>query len=299
MGDVADYYHEQEIITMNKTYFDKQLEQKSKGGATMNITDFLTKPAEAVEGFHGILYGYPKTGKTSTLDDPRFKVLLIDMEGGSAVLSEAENVTRIDIRHMAAQLGITEYEAFLRVMKAVESGELTGYDLYASDSITQFEDFVKEYVAKKYAPNRKREIEGKFGAMADWGDLKDLLTKTVKWIHGLTKRGEKSIHFLWIAHVAETKDSITNQTVATKIQLQGSNTADIVMSVVDGIFYMYNTSKPSEDGKSVEIERGVITKTMGAYVAGVRQSKKRDPLPARIPNPVWSEIFEQLGYVRK
>lgn len=248
----------------------------------------IVKPTQAVEGFHGILYGNPKTGKTSTLDDPKFKVLLLDLEGGSAVLSEADKVDRIPI---------TDYEQFIEVMKAIDSGELTGYDLYAVDSITQFEELVKTYVATTYAPKRAREIQGKFGAMADWGDLKALITKTVKWVHGLTKRGDKSVHILWIAHVAETKDDITKQVVATKVQLQGGNTSEVVMSIVDGVFYMYNKSIQNEDG-SVDIERGILTKQVNAFVAGARQSKKRDPLPTKLVSPVWSDIFDKLGYTK-
>lgn len=249
----------------------------------------ITKPAQAVEGFHGILYGNPKTGKTSTLDDPNFKVLLIDLEGGSAVLSEADKVDRI---------AVTSYEQFIEVMTAVENGELNGYDLYAIDSYTKFQDMVMEYVATVYAPRRSREIQGKFGAMADWGDLKQLLVKTTNWVHSMTKRNEKSIHVLWIAHVAEVKDEITKALVATKIQLQGGSTAEVVSSIVDGLFYMYNKSIQNEDG-SVDIERGILTRPIGAYMANARQSKKRDPLPAKIVSPVWSDIFKQLGYVKQ
>lgn len=248
----------------------------------------IVKPTQAVEGFHGILYGNPKTGKTSTLDDPKFKVLLLDLEGGSAVLSEADKVDRIPV---------TSYEQFIEVMKAVDSGELKGYDLYAIDSITQFEELVKQYIATTYAPKRSREIQGKFGAMADWGDLKSLMTKTVKWVHDLTKRGNNSIHILWIAHVAENKDELTKQVISTKVQLQGGTTSEVVMSIVDGVFYMYNKSIQNEDG-SVDIERGILTKQIGAYTAGARQSKRRDPLPAKIVSPEWSKIFDQLGYTK-
>lgn len=259
------------------------------------MTFEIVKPAQATEGFDWIVYGEPKTGKTSTLDDPKFKVLHLDLEGGSAVLSEAENVDRI---------AINDYETLIEVFKAIESGELTGYDMYAVDSLTQFEGFVKDYIARKYAPNRRREITGKFGAQMDWADLRDLITRTVKWAHGLTKRGDKSIHLMWVAHVSDRKEPIPgtdqDRVVGKKIALQGGNTAEIVMSIVDGVFYMYNKPVLDADKKPTgKIERGILTKDMGLFVANARQSKKRDPLPANIPNPVWSEILPQLGYVRK
>lgn len=247
----------------------------------------ITKPAQATEGFHGVLYGEPKTGKTSTLDDPNLKVLLLDMEGGSAVLSEATNVDRI---------AVPSYDTLLEIGKAIEKGDLAGYDLIALDSLSIFEDQVKEYIATKYAPNRRRGETKKFGdsAMQDWGDLQFLISKTVKWFHSFTKRGDNSIHVMWIAHVLKDKDELTSKVVGTKIALQGAKTPEIVSSVVDGLFYMYN--KMDKEG---HIERGILTKSAGVYNAATRQSKKHIPLPATIVSPVWSEIFKQLGYVRQ
>jgi len=187
----------------------------------------ITKPAEVKEGFHGILYGKPKVGKTSTADDPKFKTLLIDMEGGSAVLSQAKNVDRI---------AVDNFKDFIEITDSVKRGYFQignekvkcDYDLYVIDSISALQELIKEYVATVYAPSRRREISSKFGAMADWGDLRDLITRTTKAWHQLTKRNDDSIHCLWI-----------------------------------------------------------------------RQSKHAKPLESQILNPVWSEIFEKLGYVRK
>ena len=249
----------------------------------------ITRPAEVREGFHGLLYGRPKTGKTSTADDPTFKVLIADMEGGTAVLSDAKNVDRV---------AITDFNQFREFTEMVRRGFIEkegdlNYDLIVIDSISRLQEIVKDYVAKEYAPNRKREIAGKFGAMADWGDLRDILLSTIKVWHTITKRGEDSTHVLWIAHEAVVKDELTEQAVATKIQLQGKDTADIVMAHVDGIFYMFN--KTTDEG---EIQRGVLTRNHGIYQAGVRQSKNSQPLEPVIYNPVWSEIFTTLGYVR-
>ena len=46
------------------------------------------------------------------------------------------------------------------------------------------------------------------------------------------------------------------------------------------------------------VKRGVLTQSAGIYQAGVRQSKHREPLPAVIYNPVWSDVFKKLGYNR-
>ena len=249
----------------------------------------ITKPAEIREGFHGLLYGKPKTGKTSTADDTKLKVLVADLEGGTAVLSDAKNVDRVAIEN---------FEQFKEFTEMVQRGfiEKEGdlkYDLIFIDSISRLQELVKEYVAKTYAPTRKREIQGKFGAMADWGDLRDIMLSAVKAWHSITKRGTKSFHVMWIAHEAVIKDEMTEQAISTKIQLQGKDTADIVMAHVDGIFYMFN--KAEEDGT---IKRGILTQNAGIYQAGVRQSKHKQPLPNVIYNPQWSDIFTQLGYKR-
>lgn len=254
----------------------------------------ITKPAEVTEGFHGILYGKPKVGKTSTADDPNFKTLLIDMEGGSAVLSQAKNVDRI---------AVEDFKDFIEITEAVKRGYYTdgsakvvlNYDLYVIDSISALQEMIKQYVATTYAPSRRREISGKFGAMADWGDLRDIITRTTKAWHQLTKRHDDSVHCIWVAHEQVIKDETTEQAVGTKVQLQGKDTADIVMAHVDGIFYMFNR----QNKETKELERGILTQTTGIYAAGVRQSKHAKPLEGVIINPVWSEIFEQLGYVRK
>lgn len=254
----------------------------------------ITKPAEAKEGFHGMLYGKPKVGKTSTADDPNFKTLLIDMEGGSAVLAQAVNVDRV---------AVDNFKDFVEITDSVKRGYFMidgqkikcEYDLYMIDSISALQELVKEYVATVYAPSRRREITGKFGAMADWGDLRDLITRTVKAWHQLTKRNEASIHAIWVAHEQVIKDETTEQAIATKIQLQGKDTADIIMSIVDGNFYMFNR----QNKETKEIERGILTQNTGIYAAGARQPKNAEPLSTQILNPVWSDIFEKLGYVRK
>lgn len=254
----------------------------------------ITKPAEVTEGFHGILYGKPKVGKTSTADDPKFKTLLIDMEGGSAVLSQAKNVDRI---------AVEDFKDFIEITESVKRGYFqigndkvkAEYDLYVIDSISALQELIKQYVATSYAPSRRREIQGKFGAMADWGDLRDIITRTTKAWHQLTKRHEDSIHCMWIAHEQVIKDENTEQAVGTKVQLQGKDTADIVMAHVDGIFYMFNR----QNKETKELERGVLTQTTGIYAAGVRQSKHAEQLPSVMIDPVWSDIFNKLGYVRK
>lgn len=267
----------------------------------MDVMDFMTEPAKAVEGFHGILYGEPGCGKTSTLDDPIFKVAHFDLEGGSAVLQGAENVRRWDIPAMAAVMNKHEYEVINDLGVAIRAGKFKYFDMVALDSLTRYQEIAKDFIATKYVPNRSREIKGRFGAQSDWGDLQQLIVGTLRAFHSLTKRGKDSIHVLWLAHVGKEEQQVTEtvkKLVRTKVQLQGSTTPDTVMSIVDGYFYMYNKELKDDKGKTVGTERGIMTDVAGAYQAKARQSKRKEPLPRVIVSPVWSDIFDRLGYTR-
>lgn len=255
------------------------------------------KPAKVVEGFDCILYGDPKTGKTTTLDDPSMKVLLLDMEEGTSVLAGAPNVDIVKIDTLEK---LNAYGELLKENKWVnEEGKIMPLEhgLVAADSITRLQDLVKSYVVRVVAPNRQREIkEGDpvtcFGARSDWGNFGQIISDLVKYFHSLTKRGERSINMMWIAHKDNKyEDAISDTKVTgTQIKMQGSS-VPIVMSTVDGIFYMSKMM-----GKDKQIHYAIQTETIGITEAGVRQSKRDERLPKIIENPLWSEIFKKLGY---
>lgn len=256
-----------------------------------------TKPAKVVEGGDFILYGDPKTGKTTTLDDPNMKVLLLDLEGGTSVLAGAPNV---DIVKISSLEQLNAYGELLKDNVWInEQGKLVPLEhgLVAVDSITRLQDLVKDYVVRVVAPNRQREIKDgepkhRFGARSDWGNFGDIISDLVKYFHGLTKRGERSINVMWIAHKDNKyEDSINeNKVTGTQIKMQGGS-VPIVMSTVDGIFYMSKMM-----GKDKQLHYAIQTETIGITEAGVRQSKRDERLPKIIENPVWSDILKKLGY---
>lgn len=257
------------------------------------------KVVEEVGGVHGILYGDPKTGKTTTLDDPNMRVLLLDMEGGESVLKGSPNVDVVKITSLEllnAYMGLLKEGKWLNFEGKIVPLE---HGLVAADSITRLQDLVKSYVVRVVAPNRQREIKDpnldpiqRFGAQSDWGNFGTIITDLVKFVHGLTKRGTKSINFMWIAHKDNKYENPNAETMVTgtQIKMQGSS-VPIVMSVVDAIFYMSKMM-----GKDKELHYAIQTETIGVTEAGVRQSKRDKRLPKIIENPVWSEIFTQLGY---
>lgn len=254
------------------------------------------------EAMHSILYGDPKTGKTTTLGECGFRVLLGDAEGGSAVLEGASNIMRVPLETFedVLEFGASVRQGYIDLGNG-EKFDVTGFDLIALDSLGRIQDLCKEWIANTYAPNRKREIQGKFGALADWGDLEDQMTKLVKAFHRITKSGDKSKHVMWICHKMVEVDG-SGIPITTKVQLQGKKTPDIIMSVVDSIFYMVKQVHVDEKSGEEKITYGVLTDQMGIFNAAVRQSKfnkETKKLPKVIGNPNWKKIFTAIGYKTK
>lgn len=256
-----------------------------------------TKVEEVVEGLHGILYGDPFSGKTSTLDDPIMRVLVLDLEGGGSVLKGAPNVDVVKIS------SVEQLNAYMELLEKNQwinpEGKIVPIEhgLIAIDGITRFCDYVKHYVVTKLAPNRRREIEGVFGAQSDWGNYGTIITDTVKFAHRLTKRGDKSLNIMWLAHKDNKYENPNAETLVTgtQIKMQGSS-VPIVMSVVDAIFYMNNGLIKNNTTGETNMYYWIQTDKVGVTEAGIRQAKREEKLPTKIYNPVWSEIFQKLGY---
>lgn len=262
-----------------------------------------SKAEETKEGVHFILYGDPKTGKTSTLDDPNMRVLLLDLELGTSVLAGSPNVDIVKIH------SIEHLNAYMELLKAGTWINFQGkivpleHGLVAIDSITRLCDLVKDYVVRVVAPNRQREIKGdvepknKFGARSDWGNYADIIIDLVKYAHNLTKRGKQSLNIGWIAHKENKYENplAETQVTGTQIKMQGSG-VPVVMSVVDAIFYMTKGDIKNPKTNETGTYYWVQTDTIGITEAGVRQAKRDERLPKKIFNPVWSDIFTKLGY---
>lgn len=256
------------------------------------------------EGVHGILYGDPKTGKTTTLDDPNMRVLLLDMEEGRSVLAGSPNVDVVKIttlEQLNAYMGLLKNNQWLNFEGKIVPIE---HGLIAIDSITRLQDLVKSYVVRVVAPNRQREIKDtnldpvqRFGAQSDWGNFGTIITDLVKYAHTLTKRGEKSLNIMWLAHRENKYENplAETQITGTQIKMQGSS-VPVVMSVVDAIFYMNKGEITNPKTKETGTYYWIQTDRVGVTEAGVRQSRREERLPLKIYNPVWSEIFGKLGY---
>jgi hypothetical protein len=263
-----------------------------------------SKPMETKEGFDSILYGDPKSGKTTTLDDPNMKVLLLDLEGGSSVLAGSPNVDIVKIDSLEQ---LNAYADLISDLKWINhEGKLAPLEhgLIAIDSITRLQDLVKSYVVRVVAPNRQREIkdsnlapEQRFGAQSDWGNFGIIISDLIKYFHTLTKRGDKSVNVMWLAHKDNKYENpaAENMVTGTQIKMQGGS-VPIVMSVVDAIFYMNKGEIKNPKTSETNMYYWIQTDRVGVTEAGVRQSRREEKLPVKIFNPVWSDIFTTLGY---
>lgn len=262
------------------------------------------KPSMTASGVHSILYGDPKSGKTTTLDDTDMRVLLLDMEGGDSVLEGSSNVDIVKIKsleHLNAYLDLINDGNWINFDGKIVPLE---HGLVAADSITALCDFVKSFIVRVVAPNRQREVKDpnlpaiqRFGAQSDWGNYGTILVDLVKYVHSMTKRGERSINFKWLAHKDNKHENpnAEKMVTGTQIMMQGGSVS-VVMSIVDAIFYMNKGEIKNPKTNEVGTYYWIQTDVVGVTEAGVRQSKRAEKLPLKIYNPVWSDIYTKLGY---
>lgn len=241
------------------------------------------------EGRQIILYGPPFVGKTTTLADPGIRVLLGDMDHNTSPLDEADNVTIYPI---------DSYEDYLTFKESVERGYFviegkkvpcTDFDVIAMDSFTRFEELIKEYIPRVFAPNRSREIKGKFGAQTDWDDLQRHEVQEVRDWQAMTR--SHGFCVIWMGHDMSMHDDLTKQVARIQLALQGKYASPRIMSAVDAIFYMQKVEK---EGKII---RGAWTQQFGIVQADARLPiGKRAALPAYIPKLEWSKVLPYLGW---
>jgi hypothetical protein len=253
----------------------------------------LGKKAETKgEGRSIVLYAPPFAGKTTYLADPEVKVLLADMDHNTSPLDDADNVTIFPI---------DSFEDYLEFKTSVQRGyfQIDGekipckdYDVIALDSFTRFEELIKKYVATKYAPNRKREIEGKFGAQTDWDDLQSREVAEVREWQAMTR--SQGFNVLWIGHDMAINDSLTGQVARIQLALQGKYASARIMSAVDAVMYLHKY-----EDKDKTIKRVIYTQNFGAVQADARLPvEKRAKLPSALPleKMPLSKVLPYLGY---
>ena len=255
------------------------------------------------EGRSALLYGPPFSGKTSTLQyDKSIRVLLLDLDKNSGVLDSVDNVDVLGVNTLedvqAIRLAIASGAGYI-VIPGLPGRLVLDYDLYTIDSFTTLEEAIKNVIPVTFAPKRKREIEGRFGAQTDWDDLQRMEVDEFRQWQKLTRNGDKSINVLWMGHDMEARESTEfNQII--QLRLQGKYAAPGIMGATDGIFYMFKQKvKPAKDKPEI-MGYGVYTDNQvhgnTTYKAGARMpARERMRMPDVIWWPKWGDIFRQLG----
>lgn len=265
------------------------------------MAKYLGVPPESKpEGRQFVLYGAPYSGKTTSLADPDIQVLLADMDHNTSPLEDADNVTIYPI---------DTFEDYLEFKASIARGyfiidkkriPVPYFDLLAFDSFTRFEELLKSWVRRVFAPNRKREISDKFGAQSDWQDLQDKEVEEVRYWQQQTR--EKGFNVFWIGHDMTLFENPNAETLATSIRLalQGKYAAPRIMGAVDGIMYFVKETilvDPKDRTKGSKVRRGVYTQQFGITQADVRLSvTKREKLPPFVEAPKWSKLLPYMGY---
>lgn len=266
----------------------------------------VRRPGEVIahagrRGFSLLLYGPPMVGKTSSLiNDPNCKTCVVDLDKNTTTIEEYDNITII---------GCDTFEDYEAVREGARSGVfhytdvdgvaqtlIMDFDLYVIDSLTTLEEKIKKWVASVYVPNRKREIEKRFGTQSDWGDLQDKEIEEVRDWQSMTKR-LNPLNVMWIGHDDLIKNDM-GQAVGTQLLLGGNYAGPRIGSAVDSMFYMIK--KSGVDPKNPKtVHRGVYTIDEGIIRADARMTiKRRGELPPFIWSPKWGEILHTMGYRR-
>lgn len=257
------------------------------------MANYLGKTPDAKgEGRQIVLYGPPFSGKTTTLADKEMKVFIIDMDHNTSPLDDADNVTIYPV---------DTFEEYEKIKNGFHAGhitiagtkyDLTSYDIVSLDSFTRFEELVKEHVATKFAPNRSREIKGKFGAQSDWDDLQRIEVQEVRDWQTMTR--SHGFNVIWLGHDMAFHDDLTKQIARIQLALQGKYASARIMSAVDAVMYLHKSID-----KEGNVQRVMWTQQQGVVQAEVRLSvEKRAQLPTKLPLDKfsWSKVLPYLGY---
>ena len=272
------------------------------------MANFLgPSPEERPEGRQVVLYGPPFVGKTSSLADPDLKVLLCDMDHNTSPLDNADNVTVYPIDHFDTDKDDTKrlgYDnSYMEFKRSIERGyfvikgekvPVPKVDVVAFDGFTRFEELVKYWVANVFAPNRSREIQGKFGAQTDWDDLQRTEVEEIRDWQSMTRT--KGFCSIWMGHDMAINSEITKKAARIQLALQGKYAGPRIMSAVDAVFYMDKVLDPKDKDKKTFV-RGVYTQQFDIIQADARMPiEKREKLPKFIPTVQWSKILPYIGY---
>lgn len=258
----------------------------------------IVMPWQVVEGKSIGVYGAPFSGKSRRLYTCGLKILLIDFDGSAgSVLHGAPNVM---VLKNPQGNKLSTYDDYLYAKSVVQKGYIDtqqgkymlDYDLVVLDSWTRILEAMKTYVVNGFAPNRSREVKGKFGAKSDWQDWQDLAVDESKWWHSLTKRGPQSINVMHIFH-----EEYNQQMGRTEFAIQGKYASQSIMAMLDAVFYQTKFTTADAQGNNV-VYYAMYTQNAGHVYAEVRLPADKAPLPAMVTtDATWRDILSHMNAV--
>lgn len=237
------------------------------------------KDVPAQNKFALLVYGQEKSGKTTMVGQGTLRTLVLDLEGGTHVLSDRDNVDIVPIKDYA------ELRSVAVELKSV----VKDYDVIVLDSTTRLQEYCKDYVVKTLVPNRSREVKGRFGAQSDWGDLSNLMTSILTYLYDEFVK-TNLCNLVIIGHSDYEYSEVTEKPMRTKLMLQGSRTGSIISSLVDGV--LFQTRNINKDTK--EVEYLTLLAPAGINVAEVRKpmSKVLTDKEKYVKNCTLQQVFD-------
>lgn len=258
-------------------------------GLTESVPWAPASEASQALGLSAAIFGYPGSGKTSlfktALESEYGKdVLVLDLEGGTEVLSDRDDIfvwpkpEEVDTpKGPQLRLPDITWDDVIRVSEGLKArirrGELDirtlGVDtLSAAQRLT-----LKKVMKSSPTPDMPSQPE--------YGKSNELLLAFVRDWCGLAR--ETGINVIFNCHAEEVKDESTGM-----VLIRMSLTPGVIKGVyqaVSAIGYL------AEDPKSSQ--RTLLFKTTGKVLAKYRQPQSGDQLPLEIRNPSLGAIFDQ------
>jgi hypothetical protein len=223
-----------------------------------------------------IVYGPPKSGKTTFAASLGEKPMVVDFDDGVLSLKE------LGVNYVQPRT----WEDVLELVATIRSGGLrktVDYDHIIWDSHTFFYSIVMEGVLR-LSKRTQAQIQ-------DWG----LANDRVKLIYDqlVKTRAAQQFHFSVVCHERTDKDENTGMVIG------GINATPALMAMLPGMFdelyYLTAKAAAGSDGK-LQVKRSLYTVSSGLFPAGTRSAGKLESI--EVPN--FTAIYQKIiGGVKK
>lgn len=254
---------------------------EKKADAALALPEFAIKKAATVGAPRSILvYGPPKKGKTvfgaSIVDVPGYeRVLLIDVEGGSASVSAW--YPEVDVIEAGSHKEFTRVSEALLNGKIVEPESGLPYQAVIIDTI----DKAQERALEAFDADPKSFVNGKKDGFYKWAAVKTWTTKMTDYYH------MAPFLTIFLAHQDDDKDETTGA-VTTTVMLAGKS--KMTFPSTPDIIGHFTVKTVKEDDKNVK-KRVIDFSLSDKLITGQRYA---DKLNGSIAEPDFKKVFQAI-----